>query len=542
MRGGPRCPYQTLVGEHRHYGLRQLTLRVDISAKPYCRRRSGHSICNSIPFGGTTALKTPERQEKMLESIPNTVIRDNVHGSRLVYTDKYIRNIIDCSEFQRLRQIRQTGITSFVFPTAEHSRFAHSVGVYATACKVFDHFKDRSRNLLIDLPIISFDEETRREFLAACLCHDIGHTAFSHVMESNFLPEGLATHEECTKLLLKNSTEISKCVKEYTDIDAVEYLLDRKHVNRALSSMVSGPFDVDRCDYMLRDAHMTGVVSGNFDFQWMLHSISLETNDLGLPVIVLDGMRGTDALKQFFLARRYLYRHVYYHPTVRAGQILLKSIFERLRDIGDSQDLRNIVPNVFRSYIRRDKLTLGEFIGTTDVEVLFMIRCCAAESKDRALSYLCKMFSERKFPKCILDSGKLFDSQRITSRFFEADIEESTQITLFGEIEPNVNTLVADFRDHLLPKFDAMNIPREVGDYLIAADKVTFSSSAPSDLMFSYKGRVFGYDTLPEGHEGRNMAPALDSFSLWRVFVPWQFKRECIERLETRYPDLSGAN
>ncbi|WP_157999198.1 HD domain-containing protein [Mesorhizobium amorphae] len=475
----------------------------------------------------------------MLESIPNTVIRDNIYGARLVNTDKYIRNIIDSIEFQRLRQIRQTGIASYVFPTAEHSRFAHSIGVFATACKVFDHLRERSIDLLIDIPILSFDEDTKREFLAACLCHDVGHTAFSHVLESSFLPDNLSTHEECTKLILRENTEISKKIRDYTDIDAVEYFLDRKHVNKALTSMVSGPFDVDRCDYMLRDSHMTGVVSGNFDFQWLLHSISPEINQLGLPVLTLDGVRGTDALRQFFLSRRYLYRHIYFHPAVRSGQILLKSIFERLRDIGGTSKSRSMIPRLFYPILDRKNFTLGEFLRISDVEVLYLIRLCAEEHPDATLKHLAKMFIERKFPKCVLDSGKLFDRNNIVSRFFETDILKSDQITMFGDDEPNVNNLVEDLKDFLRPKLVSYGISAEVVDYIVSSDKVTFSSSPPSDLMFSYKGKIFGYDTLPKDHDGRNMAPALDSFSLWRVFVPWQFKRECTERMETRYPTLS---
>src|SRR5258705_7897127 len=121
--------------------------------------------------------------------IRNSVLRDNIEGNRLIEASFSVRKVIDSLEFQRLRNVRQMGLSSFVFPTAEHSRFAHSVGVYATAKQVFAQLQIRARPLQFSGPWFRFDEAAENDFCIAALCHDIGHTAFSHVLENVLLPE-----------------------------------------------------------------------------------------------------------------------------------------------------------------------------------------------------------------------------------------------------------------------------------------------------------------------------------------------------------------
>ena len=102
--------------------------------------------------------------------ISNTVIRDNIEGNRLIDAAKEVRSVIDSREFQRLRYIKQMGLSSFVFPTAEHSRFAHSLGVYANAKLVFNHLKKRAEPLDLQLEGLMFDRITELEFCLAALC------------------------------------------------------------------------------------------------------------------------------------------------------------------------------------------------------------------------------------------------------------------------------------------------------------------------------------------------------------------------------------
>ena len=126
---------------------------------------------------------------------------------------------------------------------------------------------------------------------------------------------------------------VGKAIKSISDLDAVRLFLTREHINRALTVLVSGSFDADRADYILRDSYMTGVNYGRYDLNWLFHSMTIETNRNEQPILVLDSRRGLDSLRQFLSARRYLYRQVYFHSAVRAAQVLLKAIFDRIQDI-----------------------------------------------------------------------------------------------------------------------------------------------------------------------------------------------------------------
>jgi uncharacterized protein len=100
----------------------------------------------------------------MLPGIHNSIIRDNVENNRLIEVTAAVRRVIDAREFQRLRHIRQLGLSHWVFPTAEHSRFTHSLGVYATADFAFRHLRDRAFALDLQTPGMRFDEDEHLDF------------------------------------------------------------------------------------------------------------------------------------------------------------------------------------------------------------------------------------------------------------------------------------------------------------------------------------------------------------------------------------------
>ena len=131
--------------------------------------------------------------------------------------------------------------------------------------------------------------------------------------------------------------------------------------------------------------------------------MTIETNELGQPVLLLDGPRGLDALRQFLSARRYLHRQVYYHPTVRGAQLLLKGIFGRMQDIGQHADSVRLTPACMHPLTRGQKLSVEDFVETTDIEVGYMIRQFAREHREPVLNFLATLFVQRQFPKCVLD-------------------------------------------------------------------------------------------------------------------------------------------
>jgi HD superfamily phosphohydrolase len=469
----------------------------------------------------------------MIPSIPNSIIRDNIEGNRLIEAPKKIRQIIDCPEFQRLRAIKQTGFTSYVFPTAEHSRFAHSLGVYATAIQFFRHLKLRSGNLSLS-PLVDFDEKTESDFMVAALCHDIGHTPFSHVLEAMLLPKGIGRHEDCTVALLDETRTIGKAIKVAADLDAVKLFIANKHPNKALNDLISSEFDVDRCDYLIRDAHMAGVEYGRFDLKWLLHAVTVEVNELGQPVLLMDGPRGIDAFRQFLSARRYMYRQVYYHPTIRGASILLKAIFRRMQDYKDHSESLQLIPTCLQSAISGN-ISIDDFLRTTDIEVNFMIRNFADSHRDPVLSHLAQLFVTRQFPKAVLDSAKVNES--LTYRYkFGDDVESENAIAT--EASPFLEELRAFVADRL----QRIAQPPEVANYLVAIDRAPFKSPLPTDILFAFGGETVSLQEIDSGCVGFDVEKLSEPFAITRLFVPRGVSDAAREYIQARFRVKSSTD
>lgn len=221
------------------------------------------------------------------------------------------------------------GLASLAFPGAEHSRFAHSVG----AAFVMRAFLERARNLtgLSSQEAPSADDE--RVALAAALTHDLGHGPLSHLFEEVF--RDAPPHEHWTSLLLLDpDTQVHRAL---ADVDpqlpgVVERLVHGEHERPWLAHAVSGTFDVDRCDYLLRDSYMTGVRYGLYDLPWLLRSLRLAPGPHGATLAV-DGSKGLPAVEGFFLARLFMYQQVYFHKAARAAEVMIRSLFRRAGDL-----------------------------------------------------------------------------------------------------------------------------------------------------------------------------------------------------------------
>ncbi len=203
------------------------------------------------------------------------ILRDPVHGlvSFESAEEQIVEDLLATAELQRLRRIRQLGFTSLAYPGADHTRFSHSLG----AAHVMTRFVRRLRDLHHELPFSQrLNAERAREALVAALLHDLGHGPFSHLFEAA-LPLA-PSHETWTvRILLDSQSEVHKILHA---IDSelpsrVAELVRGHHSIDYLARAVSGTFDVDRCDYLLRDAHFTGVGYGRFDLDWLLRSLRL---------------------------------------------------------------------------------------------------------------------------------------------------------------------------------------------------------------------------------------------------------------------------
>jgi uncharacterized protein len=451
------------------------------------------------------------------------VVRDNISGNRLVPKPAEIARIIDSNVFQRLRLIKQTGFTSYVFPGAEHTRFAHSLGVYATSITAFERLRSSAaeQDLGLTLPGLSFDgDKLKDSFCIAALCHDIGHTAYSHALEGDLLPaEFNRQHENATCWLIENDRQLRSAINGVADIEAITWLIRREHANAALNSLISGAFDVDRCDYIVRDSKMTGVEYGHFDLNWLFRCMSTTLNSAGQPIIVFDGTRGVDALRQFLSARRYMYRQVYFHKSARAAELLLRSILTRLRN-GVCQFIEQQMPTCLRHLTRGEKPSISDFLRTTDVEVMYFVRIAAQdENSDTVLRYLAKSLLNRRLPKVILDSSK--------------SVEEAKQLAGFGHrplpLEPPAAGLsgIEQIREEVRSKLKRLadpNVPHEIADYVVKLDEVSFDTSLDESYKFRFGDKYVSLAEVDEKVIGFNVLGLAEEFTIRRLFVPQEAK------------------
>ncbi len=292
------------------------------------------------------------------------ILRDPVHG--LISFERpdelLVADLIDTREVQRLRRVRMLGVTSLAFPSAEHSRFAHAIG----AAHVMKCFLARMRALEGDLvPAERLTADDTRLALAAALVHDLGHGPLSHLFEEVF-PHAIAHEDWTSAMLLDPDAEVHRALAAIDPAypRAVERLVHAEHARPYLANAVSGTFDVDRCDYLLRDSYMTGVRYGLFDLDWLLRSLRLAPGRGGAR-LAIDGSKGLPAVEGFFLARLFMYQQVYFHKAARAAEVMVRSLFARAVDlVRDGSDAE--LPPVLLAMARGERVSVAAYLSMDD--------------------------------------------------------------------------------------------------------------------------------------------------------------------------------
>jgi uncharacterized protein len=267
--------------------------------------------------------------------------------------DDLMFKLINTAEFQRLRHIRQNGVTNYAFHGAEHSRFAHSIGVAHVARRMFDRICLNSGYTVDD------EVGALKPFVvAAALLHDVGHGPFSHTIEE-IVNRGQAqnqkdkfSHEDITVKLITSKRLGGKLNTIYDTLVRFHPEAPNRiaaYINKDLRTkglipeqgewtyqLVSSQLDADRLDYVLRDAHMCGLTETRYDLDRILNNLFVHPeyrNSISVS------RHAVEAVESYLLAIDQLYRGVYYHQAVRSATVILKKVFERASDlIKDKQD------------------------------------------------------------------------------------------------------------------------------------------------------------------------------------------------------------
>ncbi|MGO4937417.1 HD domain-containing protein [Fundicoccus sp. Sow4_H7] len=250
------------------------------------------------------------------------VFRDPVHDYIHV-KDQVILDLIDTSEFQRLRRIKQLGTSSYTFHGAEHTRFNHSLGVYEVMRRIESNF---SRNYPSQTEHDGlWDSQERLLVLCAALLHDIGHGPFSHTFEGIFNTD----HELLTQAIITSpETEINKVLRSVSPDfpELVASVINKTYPNKQVVQLISSQIDADRMDYLLRDAYYAGVSYGTFDLTRILRVIRPFNHQIAFDY------SGMHAVEDYIVSRYQMYMQVYFHPVSRGMEQILQSLFARAKE------------------------------------------------------------------------------------------------------------------------------------------------------------------------------------------------------------------
>jgi HD superfamily phosphohydrolase len=393
-------------------------------------------------------------------------LRDPVHGL-IVFRDKdrlaqLAWRLISTPEFQRLRRIRQLGVSEFVFPSATHTRFAHSIGVFHTARTLVEIV--RREIGAIGQP---FDPNRAEVAVIAALLHDLGHGPSSHTFESVQRSRGLAKkHEIWTAEIIRAPAGDVRLVLDTYQSDGafteeVAGLLEAEDPTDIYHAVVSSSFDADRLDYLRRDRLMTGTGAGAIDFDWLMEQlrvaqVEIEAADPGgdeerviVPTFCLDP-KALPAAEQFLLSRYTLHEQVYFHKTTRCIEAMIAKLLRRVADLTDEAatvsatglDERHPLVRFFRP----DGATLTNYLALDDVVVAGAIERMT-DAEDATICDLARRLRERKLYKTLdlrafgHDEGRQRAAARRIDKDFKGELassavikDETATISLYTQI------------------------------------------------------------------------------------------------------------
>ncbi len=282
-------------------------------------------------------------------------IQDTVHGS-VKFSGPFLE-LIDCPELQRLRGIKQLGLTNLVFPGANHTRLEHSIGAYHVAEKMSQQ--------------LDLDDLEKNTVKAAALLHDIGHAPFSHTLEFVIEDDNGKDHMDVTQELIKGERKIEDRdyptipeILEKHDInpEKVAELIKEKHDHikitdfnvhegqgyfgeeRYMYQMIHGSLDVDQLDYLLRDSHYTGAAHGIIDLERLIQTVEIYNGNL----VVSKG--GVPAVEGMLVARGLMYSSVYFHKTARIAELMLAKAVDDHGELPD--DFFSMSDDEFTAYLK----------------------------------------------------------------------------------------------------------------------------------------------------------------------------------------------
>lgn len=370
-------------------------------------------------------------------------LRDPVHGLIVFRADsprdELAWSLLDTPEFQRLRRIKQLGVSEFVFPSATHTRLAHSIGVFHTARGLVD----------VIGRVQTIDHNRADVAVVAALLHDLGHGPFSHTFEGVQRGRGVAKkHERWTAEIIRNPDggvrpllEAYGRLKGFDFCEQVASLLEAEDPIDVYHAIVSSSLDADRLDYLRRDRLMTGTGAGAIDFDWLMEHVRVEKvaieapdgegdgdNLIRVPTFCLDA-KALPAAEQFLIARYALHEQVYFHKATRCLERMIGKLLGRVAEVADSNNAEKLTglggSHPIRRFFASEGGTLPNYLALDDVVVMGALPSMET-ADDKAISELASRIRYRRLYKTLdmaffgQDAGsQLMAARRIDRMFAE---------------------------------------------------------------------------------------------------------------------------
>lgn len=311
------------------------------------------------------------------------IFNDPIYGF-LTIPGELIFDIIEHPVFQRLRRIRQLGLTDLVYPGALHTRFHHALGAMHLMGITLDTLQSKGHDI---------SPEEREAAQVAILLHDVGHGPFSHALEYSLL-EGIP-HEVISRLIMNRLNE-----QLGGKLDLAIQMFNNTYEWRFFHQLISSQLDVDRLDYLQRDSFFTGVSEGTIGADRILKMLDIYDDQLVIEE------KGIYSIENFLTARRLMYWQVYLHKTTVSSEKMMINIIRRAKqltqeglDIYAGKSLKIFLKNtVSCSDFESNPVYLDEFCRLDDFDIWGAIKVWA-ESEDFILSYLCSSLLNRKLFK-----------------------------------------------------------------------------------------------------------------------------------------------
>ena len=360
------------------------------------------------------------------------IINDPIYGFITIHHD-IIFDCIQLPEFQRLRRIKQLGLTSLVYPGAQHTRFQHAIGAMHLMQIAIKSLRAKEIN-------ITREEEIG--VLLAILLHDIGHGPFSHTLEHSILND--VNHEILSSFLMHQINE-----KMNGQLTLAIQIFENKYPRPFFHQLVSSQMDMDRLDYLRRDSFYTGVSEGTVGIERIIQMLNVRENQL-----IID-QKGIYSVEKFLMARRFMYWQVYLHKASIAADELLLNILKRAKVLVNSEKSLKVSPylqffleNNFSKEDLSNHKVIENFCNLDDSEIFSAIKLWQ-QSSDKMLSKLSKMLINRNLLKIELHDTPIEDKfidKKIneTAKNLQINHSEASFFVTTGELTNNAYSSLGD--------------------------------------------------------------------------------------------------